>query len=374
MAEETAAPTTEQPETSLSSLARGMFGDNYRGEVKETVTPTDQPSGDGEEPAADTSGEESEEQEEEQTASAEEGEEQEGEEASGEESDEGQDSEEVPISSVDELIQHYELDPEWFESLELPVKVDGQSQTVKMGDLKKSFQMTEAAEKRLNEAKERSQAQNRELAQKQEELQTHFATAAKLIERAEERLESDAKGINWADLRQNDPAEYSAKKAEVAERRQEIDQLKRDAVQDFQRTTQQSQEQMKQQHQELMQQEQKKLIEAIPEWADFEKSGTERKQVARYLMGQGLTEEQIGNAADHRLFVMARKAMLFDNQQGKTNTAQKKVAKVPKTLKSGKPKPQEQINKERTDKQRQKLRKSGSIDDAFALLQARRGK
>lgn len=366
MDEENTAPTTEQPQTSLSSLARGMFGDSYRGEVKE-ATPQEGPAEAEQEAPVDT-GDQAEDP-------AEPPEDSTGEESPPENDgadDTAGESEEMPISSVDELMQHYELDPEWFESLELPVKVDGQSQTVKMGDLKKSYQMTEAAEKRLNDAKERAKTQNQELAQRQEDLQTHFATAAKLIERAEGKLQSDTNSINWTELRQNDPAEYSAKKAEAAERQQEIDQLKQEAIQEFQRSTQANQGQMKQQRQEVLQQEHQKLVEAIPEWSDPEKSAPERKQVAKYLIGQGLTEEQINDAADHRLFVMARKAMLFDNQQGKTNTAQKKVAKVPKTLKSGKPKGQEQVSQERIAKQRQRLKKTGSIDDAMAVLRGSR--
>jgi heme-binding NEAT domain protein len=70
---------------------------------------------------------------------------------------------------------------------------------------------------------------------------------------------------------------------------------------------------------------------------------------------------------------MARKAMQFDKGgQAKVSAAKKKVAKVPKTMKPGAPKPQEQINQEQVAKHKAKLKKSGKLDDAMELLRARR--
>lgn len=249
--------------------------------------------------------------------------------------DEDGEAEGETISSVTELIESQQWDPEWFRSLKVPVKVDGQEAEATIKDLVDGYQMREAAEKRLEEAKSKAKTLNQEIAEKSKALEGQFATAATLIERAEKLLDDDVGQINWAKLREEDPAEYAAKKAEIRERRERIDRIKREAAEAYQQALNQRQAEFQTSLRQKLAEEQKALLEKLPEWRDPEKRKGEQAKLARYLIDQGFSEQDVMGASDHRLIVLAYKAMLRDEGQGRVEAAKKKVAKVPKVLKPG---------------------------------------
>lgn len=358
-------PTTESTNQEgarrhLSLLAADLYGSNYHAR--------EQPEQPEEEPEV----EEKEEQEETEETEEHEGSGEDVEEASSE-SEEQEETEEVSISSLQELIEHNEWDPEWVNSLKVPVKVDGQSAEASLQDLVANYQMNQAAEKRLEEAKAKRESLTKELTEKQEAVQGQYAAAAKLVEQAEKMLDRDTSAIDWKRLREDDPAEYSAKKAEIAERRQELEQLKRNAAQEYRQAVDAERQKAEAEYQETLKAEQDALLEKIPEWRDQGKAAEEKSHLVKYLMSQGFTEQDVMGAADHRLILLARKAMLHDRGQQRVDTARKKVAKVPKVLKPGAPKPKADQERQKLEKLQTRLKKSGSMEDAFSLLKARRG-
>ena len=106
---------------------------------------------------------------------------------------------------------------------------------------------------------------------------------------------------------------------------------------------------------------------------DSEKAMAEKTKLVGYLTREGFAQNDVLGASDHRLIVMARKAMLFDELQVSSKAAMKKVAALPKVMKPGASKPQSQVSTEKLQQARARLQKSGSLDDAFALLKAQRG-
>lgn len=239
------------------------------------------------------------------------------------------------ISSLQELVDHYEFDWEWFKGLKLPVKIDNETSEVTFSELVKSFKNAGAADNLLKEAKATKQAHNQELAKQAETLESQFAVASKLIQSAEALIDSDTQSIDWARLREDDPAEYSARKAELAERRQSIDQMKAEAEKEFQQASFEQMEQQSKELAEYVEDQYKKLLDVLPEWKDEEVSAKEKQELAKFLQSIGFSEDEIAKAYDHRLVMMARKAMLYDEGQSKVAVAKKKVRKAPKTMKSG---------------------------------------
>jgi hypothetical protein len=255
------------------------------------------------------------------------------------ESEQESEDEEVPISSVSELIEHNAYDPEWFNALKVPIKVDGKPAEATIQDLVASYQMKEAAERRLEEAKSKAKTVTQELAEKSEAVQGQFAVAAKMIERVEALVDRESSSVDWKRLREDDPAEYSAKKAELAERRQEIEQMKRDAAEDYRKATEGQWQETAKQQRERLHAEHAALIEKLPDWRDESKAAEEKGKLAKYLISQEFTEQDVMGASDHRLIVLARKAMLYDEGRTKVDAAKKRVAKVPKVMKPGTQKP-----------------------------------
>lgn len=358
MSEETSTPeATESEAPELSLLAREAFGNKYYGEVKEPERrDADEPEEGGEQ-------EEQPEEQQEQT--------QETEEAQG--AEEGEESGEVTISSVQELIEASEYDPEWFNSLEIDVKVDGQPSKAKLSDLVSSYQIQTAAEKRLEEAKEKAKTQNQALAEKQEQIDRSFQVAANLIKKVESKLTSDSDSVDWKTLREQDPAEFAAKKQEFEERKKELEKMKQEAVSEYQQVAQTSQAEQQEQLQQYLQAEREKLLSALPEWKDEEKAKEASGKISGYLSNIGFSNQEIAQAYDHRMVLMAHKAMLYDEGQGKAEPAKKKLAKVPKTLKPGAPKSPTQINQQKARDAMDRLKRTGSLDDALAAYRMRKG-
>lgn len=340
----------EQPKKNWSLLASEAFGGQFHGEVSAEPAPTEAAPEQAEEvDTGITSGVEVELSE--QVAQA---------------------TEESPISSIDELISHYEFDPAWMDSLEIPVKINGEEGRAKLADLKASYQIKEAAEARLKEAKERARAEIQAVAEKREQLQSQFAIVGSLIDKAEKSFTKDESGVDWERLRQQDPAEWAAKREEFKQRREEIERLKREAVDSYKSTAAQAENEMRERQQQYLQEQAQQLVEKLPEWKDPETAKAEKTAVAEYLLNQGFTQEDISAASDHRMVILARKAMLYDRGKDKAEVAQKKVTKIPKVLKPGATKPQEQINIERQNQAKAKLKATGSIETALELMRSRR--
>src|SRR5690606_8155953 len=138
MADDNATPTTEgEPgrDVPLSLLASEMFGSDFHGEVSK---------GEAEKPAP--AEEEAPEAETEEAAAGE------GETGKEQEKPEGE-TEAITSSSLQELIEANEWDPEWVNALKVSVKVDGKPGEATVKDLVDSYQMRQAAEHRLEEAK-----------------------------------------------------------------------------------------------------------------------------------------------------------------------------------------------------------------------------
>lgn len=351
--------TTTQPEaeaqpTSLSLLAAKRFGNEFKGEVKTQEVQEevlDEIIEDSEEaiPAeAEDSGMEAEEAEVETEAEG------------------SEESEETPISSFSELVESQGWDPEWAKGLHLDVKINGEAGKAKLEDLINSYQIQGATEARLNEAKEKTQSLN----QRQEELNEKFAVAAEILSDEKQTLDAEEAQLDSGNLDKVDPAEYSAKKLKLQQRRGKLDQKIQKATRAYQDTIQKNEAERNQSLQAHLAQEQTRLVEAIPEWSKPGVAEKEGAEIFQYLVKQGVPAEEASNIYDHRQVVMARKAMLYDQSRTKTDVAKKKVATIPKVLKPGASRSPEKANQSKIADAKNRLKRSGSIEDALAAMKA----
>ena len=351
-------PTTEQPaevqpETNYGALAKASYGNNFHGEVAE---PTPEPVVEAE-AAPEQVAEEAVEEVAQEAAEVEESTEEAPVEAA--ESD--------VVDSWEELVESQAWEPEWANNLKIGVKVDGEESKVALSELRASYQMQEAAEKRLTESKEKAKALNQAVADKSAQLNEQFSVAAKLIENAEKILDSDEAAID-PNLRTNDPAEWAAKEREIDKRRQNLAKLKHDAQSEYQKVAQQTKAERDKQLAEMIQGEQMKLSTAIPEWANQDVASAEKAKLAKYLNSVGYSEKELNQAYDSRMIVMARKAMLHDERDTKIEPQKKRLKTIPKTLASGAKKSETQTQLEQRDKLKAKLKASGKLEDAMALF------
>ncbi len=245
--------------------------------------------------------------------------------------------EEVEVTTVAQLAEHLETDPEWLETLTIEQKVNGETIEVKLADALQTHRQVTAGDTYLADAKSKAKAMLDESTKGYEEAQVNAAMFASLIGQVEAALTGDLTDENWATLRKQDPAEYTAKKEEVRERREALATMREKGEAALAGMSDNLKAQRKAQLEANLPAEQEKFLERVPEWNDDETAERESVEIAEYLSGLGATQEDIEEIAYNSTYLsVARDAMLYRKGKGKIDAGKKKVVKIPKVMKPGK--------------------------------------
>lgn len=242
------------------------------------------------------------------------------------------------IATVAELIEHSQFDPEWFKTLKVDVKVDRETRGVPLSELIASYQIGEAANKRLEEAKAKVQTINQEVAETRQTLHNQLTAAAGLVKEAEGQLKRDFDAVNWKDLEEKDPAKYATETLKFQKREADIKALREKGAAAFNAFAGEQQAEMKAALQQRLVTENEALMGFFPGWKDPATAKAEKAQLLDYLTSSGAVKfsvDEVRHTVDHRLIVLADKARKFDALQDKVATAKQKIVKIPKVLKPG---------------------------------------
>lgn len=162
------------------------------------------------------------------------------------------------------------------------------------------------------------------------------------------------------DLLDNDPVGYLTKQRTLQEGQAKLQQ----AHGELSKLTAQQQEERAAAERDYFSDQQAKLLAKVPEWKDPKKQEADVAAMKEYLGTQEFTPDEM-HFPDHRLVIMAKKAMQFDQLMERAKGAVKKVAALPtKVERSGAP----DVSNDRKTDALKKLGKSGSIDDAANAL------
>jgi hypothetical protein len=137
----------------------------------------------------------------------------------------------------------------------------------------------------------------------------------------------------------------------------------------FQQQQQQLAATQQQQLAELVAKEARALNERWPDFADEAKGTTLRKELSTYLSNGGFSRQELDTAYDHRLVLLATKAMLYDRQLGLTAAADAKrnntapQVRAPGNSQEGDRGPQGRL-RDRVNK----LGRTNSVRDAGSLI------
>lgn len=169
-------------------------------------------------------------------------------------------------------------------------------------------------------------------------------------------------GVNWEAVAVDNPEQYRQAKAAFEQTKSTYDYIRAQADQFQAQTQQQDAAQLKQDAQESL----TVLKTTIPSW-----SNTLYREIGEYAHDTlGVSNEEYNKVADHRIITALHKAMLFDS--AKQVTAKKKIkASATKTLSGSKADSTKATKTEGTRKARERLRKSGRLEDAAAVILSR---
>lgn len=285
-----------------------------------------------------------------------------------------EDAEELPENEEEDSDVEYEATEETDEQLleeasddsddveeYYTVKIDGEERNVTADELVKSYQLEQAAQKRMQEAateRKEVEAERQAIAQQREQYEQALNVLSQQLTVQEPTQEY------WEQLYKEDPLEYVKQRDAVRDRKEQLAKVQQEQL----RVQQEKQVEMQKAHQQYLAEQQTRLLERIPEWRDENVAMQEKQAVIQYAQRIGFTEQELQTASDSRAIEALRKAYLYDELMAKKPVAKKKVAKAPKVTKSGKPASKNEITAKRKSQALNRLKKTGSKEDAVNYL------
>ncbi|WP_373092742.1 hypothetical protein [Zhongshania sp.] len=285
------------------------------------------------------------------------------------ESEEGEetesDEEQITLESLDDLAKALEVSPdELLDTLKVNVTIDGEAQTVTLREAQAGYQKDADYRRKTSELAQQRREFETKAQKASQDIEYQHQVAANVLLQAEKQLLGDLNAHAISELRETDPSAWAAKYAALNQRQQEINQLKQQAAQAYQQQRQQLEQEQSETMQQRMAEEMEALQKLIPDFKDV------KPKLEGYLQSSyGFTPEDMAQVADHRVIDLVRKAMLYDQQSQKVETAKKKVKVKPKMQKPAKQAaPAPKADKLKVSKSR--LKKTGHIRDAASAIES----
>jgi hypothetical protein len=122
-------------------------------------------------------------------------------------------------------------------------------------------------------------------------------------------------------------------------------------------------------HQDHVAEQKQALIAKHPELADPVKGRQETATLARYLVGAGYRQQELSRLVDHRDFILARKAMLYDRLMANKGKVKETLAALPRVQKPGTARESRSGGAERRTALMTRLARSGRTEDAARLIE-----
>jgi hypothetical protein len=237
------------------------------------------------------------------------------------------------------------------------VKVDGKEQRVSLEELQRGYsgqQYIQQGMQEVAEARKQVQTFAQSMQQQQQQLDS-------LVQAAQQGAFVPPTPPDPA-LLQNDPLVYMQQKAIFEEQAAAYQQH----LHAHQQLTYQQQQQQEQERAAFLSEQREQLFQAIPELADSEKSPQLQAKMANVAMEKyGFTMDEVREIEDSRYARALHDLVRLHELLGQNGKAAQKAQKARPVAKAG-AKTDQKRGKAR--KQRDRLRQTGSLDDAMSLM------
>jgi hypothetical protein len=262
---------------------------------------------------------------------------------------------EAPEETPEDEAEREVEEPEEPESEEpkprrVKVKVDGQEFEVTEDELVKGYQ-TEAHVTKKSQA---LAEERRAFVEEQNRIQQERAYYAQRLAQVEQQLQPPS--IDWDKLRESDPIGYIDAVRQEQERQQKHAQVQQERL----RVQQQMEHDEYQRQARTVNEGLEKLKTHIPDYADPDKRVKVQKEIRAFAQQVGFSDEELSSASDWRAVAVLHDAMRFRQIMEKAKTAKPVVVNSAKPTAASTPKPDV--------KAFQRLRQSGRVEDAAAVL------
>ena len=280
--------------------------------------------------------------------------------------DDGEDAEQS-FDTVADLAEAMEVSEEDLLGLQLSFKAAGEDVTATLADVVAGYQKDADYRRNTGKLADERRKLEAEHASRVQQVESQHMELANALSFTEQVLVSELQTPQMEELRQSDPAEWNARQTEVANRLAYV----RDARQ---KAAAQYQTDINQRQQAFLTEQHTLLREAVPDWGE-----DKRDAVAKTMESLKYSQEEINSINDHRLLVGALELAALRAEvaelrelKAKAKDTVKRVKKtVPKFQKPGKQKANAGVRARRDtmSKLRNKAKKSGSVQDAAAVIE-----
>ena len=243
------------------------------------------------------------------------------------------------------------------------VKASGEEIEVTLNDLIKGYQReADYTKKTQTLAEQRKQVESeRQVIEQAKTERDQYQARLALIENA---LRSREPQENLEALKETDPIGFAVKVAEQTQREKQLQAIQLERA----RIAQQQQAEQTQNLNSHLAVEAHKLAEAIPEYADEQKSVQVKKDIRDYAKKIGWSDEELASVYDSRAVLTLYRAMQYEKLMGNKATVTKKVNEAPKMLKPGVSR-QTDANADQTKKAQNQLKRTGKVRDAASVFE-----
>lgn len=244
----------------------------------------------------------------------------------------------------------------------LTISVDGKEVQIKKSDLpemyKGNLRQSDYTQKTMAAAEQRKAA-DAEI-QKARSEREHYARELNNYLITSESILREQEKVLTQELLNSDPVEYLTQERTFRERQANMVKAQQE-LQQLKAHYQQEQSEAKKAYQA---EQLEKLYAKLPEWKDVAKAKAEGEKIREHMLANEFTPEEVGGIEDHRVMLMARKAMQYDALMAKAREATKKIQAAP-TIVERPGVPQTKATDGRT-KAMQALKKSGGNMESTA--------
>ncbi|MFN0193696.1 MAG: hypothetical protein ACKVP5_17265 [Aestuariivirga sp.] len=254
------------------------------------------------------------------------------------------------------------------------VKVDGEEAEVPLRELVQGYQRgADYTRKTMRLADERREVEELralvedELVAAATERQTLAEQAAGAIPALQAQLATFG-GVDWQRLAVEQPAVHAQARMLFDSLSQQLQQAESAQV-EAAAAAELQQHRSAEEQRRYISSEKQALMASVPEMADPAQAPREAAALHRYLAESGYAPTEIARLVDHRDFVLARKAMLYDRLMASSAKGREKLAAAGRVLPPGAAPERRTGTKERRAKLMTRLTRSGSTDDAAKLIE-----
>jgi hypothetical protein len=270
----------------------------------------------------------------------------------------------LTFESINELSEALGITPDKFlEQFKGRIKVDGEESEISLSEALNGYQRQADYQRKTAELAESRKQFEQFAANQQSQLQQNFQLAQAALQAADNTLMAEFQNIDWHELEMNDPANAVLYKQKFQERKAEIQNHFNQLMQHQKQQAMAIERQRSEAMVKILQQQKEMLNKVSPDWTDETSN-----ELATYLRDNGFDPKEISGLIDHRQALLYRKAMMFDKQNKSVDVAKAKVKPLPKMLKPNSKTRNSKLSSQKVSQLKQRLKKSGTVQDAAALI------